>query len=118
MGRSFCPFALAGAAFPPLQSAIYGSDFFRKIHAATLRLALKVWGKGQARFVGPEVRLVNRAGGRLYDPVLSLDPEVFGTDAEVWIDLERRRDLEVNAEGKLKLPSFAHAAIVTVKGKE
>lgn len=64
-----------------------------------------------------KVFLVNRSGGRAYDPVLTFDPALFETKVEVWRDMERRSELQIGADGKLKLPSFAHSAIVTLRGK-
>lgn len=79
------------------------------IHAATWRDDTNGFSK---------IFLVNRTGGRLYQPKLVLDPTLFHSGAEVWIDMERRRNVTAGPDGAVTLPSFAHSAIVTVKHKE
>jgi len=61
--------------------------------------------------------LVNRSGGRVYDPVLRLDTDLFGREASVLVDMERTREISAEEDGVLKLPSFAHSAIVTVPAR-
>lgn len=62
--------------------------------------------------------VVHRSGGRAYDPVLTVDPSLFEADATVWIDMERQREITIDAGGRVQLPSFAHSAILTIRGKE